>query len=207
MKRESIEERFERMAIKENQLYKLGFKAIAGVDEVGRGPLAGPVAVGICVLDPKKRILGLNDSKKISAPKRQQLNLEIKASALTYSVAMIGPSDIDKLGINEAIKLATKEALSQLSIKPDYFLFDYVSWELDQKAEKIKKGDSNINCIAAASILAKCVRDEYMVNMASKYPLYDWEHNMGYGTKRQLEALQKYGLSPLHRRSYCKKYI
>ncbi len=205
--KETLEARFIRMNVREEELRTGGYLHIVGVDEVGRGPLAGPVCVAACILDPKRPILGLNDSKKLSLKKRLVLLDEIKEAAITYSVKLIAPHYIDTHGINAAIRLATDEALYSLNPRADYALFDYVSWDLPIEGEKIVQGDAHCNCIAAASILAKVTRDRYMQELDFKYPGYGFSTNVGYGSKAHLDALINQGPCPAHRHSFISKII
>lgn len=204
---EDLTARFERMNLREVELRGQGYAHIAGIDEVGRGPLAGPVCVAACILHPEQPIYGLNDSKKLSAKQRLELRDEIKAKAVAYSVKLIAPAYIDQNGINAAIQLATLEVLHELQPQADYCLFDYVSWTLPVPGEKLVKGDGHCNCIAAASILAKVTRDRYMQKMAVEYPAYGFASNVGYGSKAHLEALAQYGPSAIHRLSYLTKIL
>lgn len=205
--KETTEERFSRMNVKEEALHLEAYLHIAGVDEVGRGPLAGPVCVGACILDPHQPIFGLNDSKKLTKKAREALISEIKKKAIAYAVKLVSPQYIDSEGINAAIQLATLESLYALEPKPDYVLFDYVSWALPSPGEKIIQGDATCNCIAAASVLAKVTRDRFMVEAHEKYPEYGFNTNMGYGSKAHIEAVKRLGPTPMHRMSYLKKIL
>ncbi len=205
--KESKEERFIRMNAKEEALRLKGYLKVAGIDEVGRGPLAGPVCVAACILNPNQKLLGLNDSKKLSKKTRETLFDEIREKALTYSVKLVSPQYIDRKGINDAILLATKEALNALNPGPDFVLYDYVTWELPSPGEKIIQGDANCNCIAAASILAKVARDKYMAEQHKVFPDYGFNTNVGYGSKPHIEAILRLGPSPIHRLSYLKKIL
>jgi ribonuclease HII len=187
----------------ENELYDRGYKLIAGCDEVGRGPLAGPVVAAAVILDDSVLIPGLNDSKKLSETKRNQLNVEIKNKALAYSIVYIYEDEIDKINIYQASKKAMIEAINNLSIKPQYVLSDAMKLpELDIPYLSIIKGDTLSASIAAASIIAKVERDRYMVELSSKYPNYGFDKNKGYPTKEHLTALSKYGVLPVHRKTY-----
>ncbi len=204
---ESPAERFARMNCREEALWQQGYKYVAGVDEVGRGPLAGPVCVAACILDPQQSILGLDDSKKLTAKKRLLLVDEIKRKALAYAVKLVTPHYIDTYGINAAIRLACNEALHALEPQADYALFDYVSWELPMRGEKVVKGDATCNCIAAASILAKVTRDRYMQEQALLYPEYGFDSNAGYGSKAHVEAIRQFGATKIHRISFLQKIL
>lgn len=187
----------------EHKLLKNGYKYICGVDEAGRGPLAGPVVAGAVILNPDVTIEGLNDSKQLSEKTRNHLAEAIRKQALAYSVAFISNEMIDEINIYQASKLAMMEAIKGLSIQPDYILSDAMPLkEQDIPFEAIIKGDCLSASIAAGSILAKVARDEYMVRMASVYPGFDFEQNKGYPTKKHLQALDLLGITPIHRKTY-----
>ncbi len=199
--KESSEERYARMQIKENELQIQGYENIAGVDEVGRGPLAGPVVVAAVILD--KPIYGLNDSKKISKKNIKILADEIKKNAKSYAIVEISVKMIDKYGIRASVLKAMRRAVYKLDLKPDYVLSDYEKIAIRIPNEAIVKGDANVNAIAAASIIAKDYRDQKMIKLAKKYPGYDLENNVGYGTKKHLDGLQLYGyVENVHRKSF-----
>lgn len=206
-RREDEAQRFARMNRREEALWAAGYARVAGIDEAGRGPLAGPVCVAACILDPARPVLGLNDSKKIAAGKRERLAEELKEAALAYAVRLVAPRYIDAAGINRAIRLAAREALAALAPSADYCLYDYVSWTLPEEAERIVGGDARCNCIAAASILAKVARDRYMREQARLYPEYGFASNVGYGSAAHLEALRRCGPSPIHRLSFLRKIL
>lgn len=178
---------------------------IAGMDEVGRGPLAGPVCV-CCVIMPLDDIIdGIDDSKKVSEKKRNQLAEIIKEKAISYSIEMIDEKTIDEINILEATKLCMKKAVDGLTLKPDVVLVDAISkLDVDVPIRGIIKGDMQSYSIGAASILAKVTRDEYMVNLSKQYPEYLFDKNKGYGTKAHIEALKKYGPCEYHRLTYLK---
>lgn len=187
----------------ENSLLKEGHSYIAGCDEVGRGPLAGPVVAAAVILNPNVLIEGLNDSKKLSEKKRIALDIEIKEKALAYKIIYIYPKEIDKINIYQASKKAMIEALKALNPKPSFVLSDAMPLnELGIPFESIIKGDSKSATIAAASIIAKVERDNYMIEMSKKYPEYGFEKHKGYPTKQHIEALNKFGVLDIHRRSY-----
>ena len=178
-------------------------KIIAGVDEAGRGPLAGPVCAAAVVLDPERPIEGLNDSKKLSAKKREALEPVIKERARAWAVAWGSVEEIDSLNILEATLLAMRRAVEGLGITPDLVLVDgNRPPHLAVPVETIVKGDAKVPAISAASILAKTARDRLMTEAAQTYPGYGFEVHAGYGTKRHLEALKTLGVTPLHRRSF-----
>lgn len=188
--------------IYEDKLELLGNKYIAGVDEVGRGPFAGPV-VASCVILPEDYYLeGITDSKKLSKKKREYFYDIIKRDALAIKTIFIDNEVIDKINILEATKTAMTKAIKEISIKPDVVLIDAVKLNLDIETISIIKGDLKSITISAASIIAKVERDNYMGKMHELYPVYDFLHNAGYGTKKHIEALEKYGTCPLHRLSY-----
>lgn len=188
--------------IYEDKLELLGNKYIAGVDEVGRGPFAGPV-VASCVILPEDYYLeGITDSKKLSKKKREYFYDIIKRDALAIKTIFIDNEVIDKINILEATKTAMTKAIKEISIKPDVVLIDAVKLNLDIETISIIKGDLKSITISAASIIAKVERDNYMSKMHELYPVYDFLHNAGYGTKKHIEALEKYGTCPLHRLSY-----
>ncbi len=187
----------------EHDLLNRGFKYICGVDEAGRGPLAGPVFAGAVILDPKFVIEGLNDSKKLTPQKRLELTEQIKIHALAYGIAKVGETEIDRINIYQASKQAMLKAIAMCIIKPDFILSDAMPLkETDIPSLPIIKGDQLSASIAAASILAKTARDEYMVKMGELYPGYGLEIHKGYPTKMHLEAIEKYGVLPIHRKTY-----
>ncbi len=187
----------------EEELYDAGSKLICGVDEVGRGPLAGPVVVAACILPPFLRIKGINDSKKLSEKKREELYKIIIKEALAYKVVYISEEDVDSLNIYQATKKGMLEAIAELDIKPDHCLIDAMPLgELDIPHTSIIHGDARCASIAAASIIAKVERDHFMEKMDIKYPNYGFKKHKGYGTKAHLDALEKYGPCAIHRRTY-----
>ena len=188
----------------EEQLEDLGIKYIAGVDEVGRGPLAGPVVVAAVILPLNLRIKGINDSKKLSAKKRDELYKIILNEALAVSVAFIDEKVVDEINIYEATKKGMLEAIAGLKIKPEHVLIDAMPLrELEIPHTSIIHGDAHSASIGAASIIAKVTRDEYMDKMDIKYPNYGFKHHKGYCTKEHLESLEKYGPCEIHRKSFA----
>lgn len=184
------------------------FQFICGIDEVGRGPLAGPVCAGAVILPKDCDILYLNDSKQLSAKKREELSAEIKEKALAVSTALVSPEDIDELNILQATYKAMRIAINNLKIKPDILLNDAVNIpEVSIKQVGIIKGDAKSASIAAASIVAKVERDNLMEKYGELYPEYGFASNKGYGSKEHIEALKKYGPCPIHRRSFIKGLI
>ena len=207
MKQEEID-RLNIMMKFENELYNNGYKIIAGVDEAGRGPLAGPVVAGAVILKKGEYIEGLNDSKKISPKKRDKLYDEIVNKCVSYSVGIVDNEVIDEINILEATRLAMKKAIEGLKIKPDYLLID-AEKKIDTniKLSGIIKGDSLSVSIAAASIIAKVTRDRMIIEMAKKYPEYEFEKHKGYGTALHIQKIKEYGLCKIHRKSFCKKFM
>lgn len=182
-----------------------GNKLIAGMDEVGRGPLAGPVCVCAVIMPFNDIIEGIDDSKKLSEKKRNELAEKIKQKAIAYNIAMVDEKVIDEINILEATKLCMKKAVEGLSVKPDIVLVDAISkLDVDVPIRGIIKGDYLSYSIGCASILAKVTRDNLMVELSKKYPEYGFERNKGYGTKEHIEALKKVGACEIHRHSFLK---
>jgi ribonuclease HII len=177
---------------------------VCGVDEAGRGPLAGPVVAAAVILDPDKPIVGLNDSKKLSAKRRASLAVEIRAKALAWAVAEASVEEIDRINILQASLLAMRRAVDGLALRPERALIDGNQCpRLDCPAEAIIGGDGKVASIAAASILAKTVRDAGMLALHAIYPVYGFDRHKGYPTAFHLQALRTHGPSPVHRRSYA----
>jgi ribonuclease HII len=187
-----------------------GFKNIAGGDEAGRGPWAGPVYAAFVILSPEEKIHGLDDSKKLSRKKREDLYEEIKARAYCYGVGTASAEEIDKFNILEATRLAFSRAFNNLSVQPDYVLLDFIKlpW-LNLPHRAFAKGESISASVAAASILAKEARDIFMEDAGARFPGYGFEKHMGYGTKIHQEALIEKGICPLHRKTFkpIKKFL
>lgn len=192
----------------ENKALESGYEIICGVDEAGRGPLAGPVYAAAVIL-PKGHIIdGVNDSKKISEKKRDMLFDKIIDECVCYSVGIATEKEIDEINILQATFLAMRRAVEGLSVKPDIALIDGNKRPgLDIAEQEIIKGDAKSANIAAASIIAKVSRDRYMLEMAEQYPEYQFEKHKGYGTKLHYEMLEKYGISPIHRKTFLKKFF
>lgn len=199
---EAERKRLEVMSAYETQCYQNGKTLIAGVDEVGRGPLAGPVVAAAVILPKGYKLTGINDSKKISEKKRDALYELIVRDAISYSVFLVQPERIDEINIYQASKLAMTEAICSLDVQPDQLLIDAMEVPLSIDQLKIIKGDEKSISIAAASIVAKVTRDRYMLKLDQRYPEYGFKSNMGYGTKEHLEALKKYGPTSIHRKSF-----
>lgn len=184
-----------------------GFHAICGIDEAGRGPLAGPVCAAAVILPEGLEIPGLNDSKKLTDKKRRELFPIIEEQALAYGIGWASQEEIDDINILQATFLAMSRAVEQLKIRPDLALVDgNRAPTLDLPVETVVKGDSLSASIAAASVLAKVSRDDVMLRMAEEYPGYGFEVHKGYGTKAHYEALRTFGPSPIHRRTFLKKF-
>jgi len=194
--------RLETMLSYEKELYKQGLTLIAGVDEVGRGPLAGPVVAAAVILPKNCKIKGLNDSKKIPKKKHLEIYHAVQDQALAIGIGIMDNQVIDQVNIYEATKLAMKEAISQLSPQPEHLLIDAMKLELSIPQTAIIKGDANSLSIAAASIVAKVTRDRLMADYDKEFPGYDFAQNAGYGTKSHLEGLEHYGVSPIHRKTF-----
>lgn len=193
----------------ENEALAEGYQIICGIDEAGRGPLAGPVCAA-CVVLPKGEVIeGVNDSKKLSEKKREALYDVIKELALDYSIAFASEKEIDEINILQATFLAMRRAFEGLTkVKPDIALIDgNAKPGLDITERTVVKGDAKSANISAASILAKVTRDRYMLEMAEKYPQYQFEKHKGYGTKLHYEMIEKYGICEIHRKSFLKKIL
>ena len=182
-------------------------KLIAGIDEVGRGPLAGPVVTACVVMPYDEMIDGVFDSKKISAKKRETLYDEIMNKAISVSIALRNQDVIDEINILNATKECMKESFSHLTVKPDLLLVDAVKLNIFDNEKAIIKGDATSYAIACASIIAKVYRDRLMAEYATKYPNYDFENNVGYGTKKHIEGIKANGITPIHRLSFLSKII
>lgn len=190
----------------EKQAISDGFISVCGVDEAGRGPLAGPVCAAAVILPLDCEIEGLNDSKKLSEKKRDALYDIIKEKAVAYSIAMVDEKTIDEINILQATFKAMREAVNGLSVKPDLALIDGNQKPQSGIEERtVVKGDAKSMSIAAASVLAKVTRDRFMLELDEKYPEYQFKKHKGYGTKLHYEALEKYGVSPVHRVTFLKK--
>lgn len=191
----------------EQEYFDKGIQIICGVDEAGRGPLAGPVCAAAVILPPNAEIPGLNDSKKLSDKKRRELFPVIKEQALAYGIAFADHKEIDEINILQATYLAMERAISQLSVKPELALIDgNRAKDFGIPVQTVVHGDSLSASIAAASVLAKVTRDDYMLKMAEEYPGYDFEIHKGYGTKAHYAALTTNGPSPIHRMTFLKKF-
>ena len=194
--------RLEKMLTYEKELYAQGIQLIAGVDEVGRGPLAGPVVAAAVILPKNCKIPGLNDSKKIPKSKHQAIYQAVLDQAISVGIGVKDNHVIDQVNIYEATKLAMLEAIHELDPQPQHLLIDAMKLDLPISQASIIKGDANSLSIAAASIVAKVTRDQMMAAYDQEYPGYDFAQNAGYGTTKHLERLEKQGVSPIHRRSF-----
>ena len=191
----------------ENEQFAQGIEIICGVDEAGRGPLAGPVCAAAVILPKGLEIPGLNDSKKLTDKRRRELFPLIQEKALAYGIAFASHEEIDEINILQATYLAMERALAQLQLKPQLALIDgNRAKDFGLPVMTVVKGDSRSANIAAASVLAKVTRDEYMEKMAAEYPGYGFEIHKGYGTKAHYEALRNLGPSPIHRKTFLRKF-
>lgn len=193
----------------ERELRNKGIKLIAGVDEVGRGPLVGPVVSACVVLPDAFSLDGLTDSKQLSEKRREFFYEEIKKQALGIGVGIIDEVKIDEVNIYEATKLAMKDAINNCTIKPEHVLIDAMPLDIDIPTTSIIKGDLKSITIAAASVIAKVTRDRMLDELDKQYPMYDFKKNKGYPTKKHLEAIKEFGIIKQHRKSYgpVKKYL
>lgn len=202
-------ERLVEMKRREEELHRQGFVHIAGIDEVGRGPLAGPVVAAAVVLPEDFSILGVDDSKKLSEKRREELFSLITDNCIAYGIGMADHSVIDEINILQATKEAMRKAVAEcekmLEKKLDYLIFDAVEIkDIDRPQEAVIKGDSKIISVAAASIVAKVTRDRIMVQYAEEYPWYAFEKNKGYGTAAHYEGIREHGICPIHRHTFLK---
>lgn len=208
MKEKEIE-RLKSMLEIEDSLYTKGYNFICGVDEAGRGPLCGPVVAAAVILHKDEYIEGVNDSKKISEKKREKLYNDILDKALAVGIGISDVDVIEQVNILNATKLAMKNAIENLSVTPDYILIDG-NQMIDTnniKGETVVSGDAKSESIAAASIIAKVTRDRLLIEYDKEYPNYGFAKHKGYGTKVHIEAIKEYGLTPIHRPSFCKKFV
>ena len=201
-KRLDEDERLEGMLAYEKECYARGMELIAGVDEVGRGPLAGPVVAAAVILPKACKIPGLNDSKKIPKSKHKEIYEAVLQNAIAIGIGIKDNQVIDQVNIYEATKLAMREAIGQLEPQPQHLLIDAMRLDLPISQTSIIKGDANSLSIAAASIVAKVTRDQMMEEFDRKYPGYDFAQNAGYGTAKHLAGLDQLGVTPIHRRSF-----
>lgn len=187
----------------ENELKKQGYKYIVGTDEVGRGPMAGPLVVACVILPDDEIIEGLNDSKKLTEKKREELSKIIKEKAIEYQIQYMSVEEVDELNVYEASRQAMIKCIRKLKHKVDYVLSDAMPLDFEYPCLSIIKGDSKSASIAAASIIAKVERDHYMVELAKQYPMYGFDKHKGYVTKAHLQAIEQYGVCEYHRISFA----
>ena len=190
----------------EKKYYEKGFGYVAGVDEVGRGPLAGPVVCAAVIMPKGEFIDGVDDSKRLSAKKRERLAEIIKNTAVAYCIAEVSQEEIDRINILQAVRKCMTDAVNGLSVKPDVTLVDGLDTNLPFNAEYIVKGDRKSYTVGCASILAKTYRDALMVKFAEDYPDYEFEKNKGYGSKKHIEAVKEKGPCRLHRKTFIKNF-
>ena len=191
----------------ERELNKEGYTLVCGVDEVGRGPLAGPVVCAAVIMPLNDIVEGVDDSKKVSKSKREKLYDEIIEKAISYAICRVEPQIIDEINILQATRLCMKNAVEELKVKPDFVLTDgNMTLDLSCPQRSIIKGDALSYSIGAASIIAKVYRDRIMEEYSKEYPAYGFESNVGYGSAAHIEAIKKYGLCPIHRRSFTTKW-
>jgi ribonuclease HII len=206
---EAQQKEFDRMAVmKQYETKYSDYQYICGIDEVGRGPFAGPVIACAVILPKDCNILYINDSKQLSEKKREELYDEIITSAIAFGIGSVPPNLIDEMNILQATYEAMRKAINNLTVKPDLLLNDAVTIPgIDFKQIPIIKGDAKSISIAAASIVAKVTRDRLMIAYDKVFPAYDFASNKGYGSPKHIEAIKKFGLTPIHRRSFVKNFI
>lgn len=203
LKEELLMQDFLKMSYYENESYKQGKYYIAGIDEAGRGPLAGPVVAAAVILPQNFNLLGLTDSKQLNEKQRNEFYNIIIEEAVDYHVSIVSNQEIDRINIFEATKQAMYTAIQQLNTQPDHILIDAVKLEqLSSTSEVLIKGDQKSITIAAASVLAKVTRDRLMYDIHRKYPMYDFNSNMGYGTEKHMKMLTQHGVTPYHRKTF-----
>ena len=207
--KENEELRLKELKRQEDELRNRGFNMICGIDEAGRGPLAGPVVVASVIMPANSMIEGVNDSKKVSEKKREKLYDQILEEAISYGVGIVGQDEIDEINILNATKKGLTMSLKELTVKPDLIIVDALT-HIDTMGipyESIIKGDAKCYSISAASIIAKVTRDRIMREWDKIYPEYGFEKHKGYGTSAHIEAIKKYGLCPIHRKSFTTHFI
>lgn len=191
----------------ERQLSERGFKYVCGVDEVGRGPLAGPVVCAAVIMRADSIVEGVDDSKKLTAKKREKLSALIKQNAIAWAICRVEPQTIDEINILQATRLCMKNAVESLSVRPDFVLTDgNMTLDISIPQQSVVGGDAACYSIGAASIIAKVYRDEVMDEYAAEYPAYAFEKNKGYGTAAHIAAIKECGICPIHRRSFTTKW-
>ena len=207
--KEKEELRLKELKRQEDELRNRGFNMICGIDEAGRGPLAGPIVVASVIMPADSMIEGVNDSKKVSEKKREKLYDQILEEAISYGVGIVGQDEIDEINILNATKKGLTMSLKELTVKPDLIIVDALT-HIDTMGipyESIIKGDAKCYSISAASIIAKVTRDRIMREWDKVYPEYGFEKHKGYGTSAHIEAIKKYGLCPIHRKSFTTHFI
>lgn len=191
----------------ESRLHAEGYRYVCGVDEVGRGPLAGPVVCAAVIMPCDNIIEGVDDSKKLTANRRRALAPLIKQHAVAWAICRVEPQVIDEINILQATRLCMKNAVESMAVRPDFVLTDgNMTLDIDMEQASLIKGDAMCYCIGAASIIAKVYRDELMADYVAVYPGYGFEKNAGYGTAAHIAAIKERGLTPIHRRSFTKKW-
>ena len=207
--KENEEERMSRLKKTDKEFYDMGLNYICGIDEAGRGPLAGPVVVASVIMPKDSRIEGVNDSKKVSEKNREKLYDQIIEEAISYGIGIIYQDEIDEINILQATKKGLTEALKSMKVKPDAILVDALTGidTLGIPYKSIIKGDATSYSIAAASIIAKVTRDRIMREWDSVYPEYGFAGHKGYGTAKHIAAIKQYGLCPIHRKSFTKNFV
>ena len=207
--KENEEERMSRLKKTDKEFYDMGLNYICGIDEAGRGPLAGPVVVASVIMPKDSMIEGVNDSKKVSEKKREKLYDQILEEAISYGIGIIYQDEIDEINILQATKKGLTEALKSMKVKPDAILVDALTGidTLGIPYKSIIKGDATSYSIAAASIVAKVTRDRIMREWDSVYPEYGFAGHKGYGTAKHIAAIKQYGLCPIHRKSFTKNFV
>lgn len=191
----------------ERELTERGFKYVCGVDEVGRGPLAGPVVCAAVIMRADSIVEGVDDSKKLTAKKREKLSALIKQNAIAWAICRVEPQTIDEINILQATRLCMKNAVESLSVRPDFVLTDgNMTLDISIPQQSVIGGDAACYSIGAASIIAKVYRDEVMDEYAAEYPAYAFEKNKGYGTAAHIAAIKECGICPIHRRSFTTKW-
>jgi len=192
----------------ERELTASGCRYICGVDEVGRGPLAGPVVCAAVIMPFENVIEGVDDSKKLTAKKREKLSAQILKNAVAYAICRVEPEVIDEINILQATRLCMKNAVESLAVKPDFVLTDgNMTLDIQIPQKSVIKGDALSYCIGSASVIAKVFRDNLMREYAEEFPEYGFERNKGYGTAEHISAIKRAGICPVHRRSFIKKWI
>ncbi len=207
VREEKLQARLDEMTVIEKAHWNAGERYIAGLDEVGRGPLAGPVVVACVIMPPDRLVMGVDDSKKLSEKRRGKLYEQIVEVAIDYSVCCVDEKQIDEINILNATKQAFYGALAGMRVAPDHVYTDAMPMEIDMPCHPVVKGDSKIYSVAAASIVAKVTRDRIMQEYDEQYPGYQFAQHKGYGTKAHYEAIAQHGILDIHRKSFLKKIL